>query len=143
MNPILKSLLTLSFLPRCPDLALLLLRAWLGLSIMLIHGLEKLQHFGATLTMYHDKMAIPAPFAAAAILSESVCAGFLVLGLATRWAAIFLATTMAVAFFMVHGAVLTSGDPKSGELAFIYLAGFLTVLVAGPGHFSIDAKLKP
>jgi len=31
--------------------------------------------------------------------------------------------------------------PGSGELAFVYLGGFVTLLIAGADHFSFDAKL--
>jgi putative oxidoreductase len=44
--------------------------------------------------------------------------------------------TMGVAFLLVHGAKF--GGPKGGELAFIYLGGFLAIFLAGPGRFSID-----
>jgi putative oxidoreductase len=43
---------------------------------------------------------------------------------------------MSVAFFLVHKMALKG--PMSGEMAFIYLAGFVTVLLAGPGRFSVD-----
>src|SRR5678816_704428 len=107
MNPKLKSLLTFSFMSSSTDVALLLLRVWLGISILLIHGLGKLQKFDATLSMFHDKLSIATPFAVAAIVSETLCAILLVVGFATRWAALFLAVTMAVAFVKVHGGNLT------------------------------------
>jgi len=44
-----------------------------------------------------------------------------------------------VAFALVHKMALSGAS--SGELAFIYLAGFLTLLVAGPGQFSADGIL--
>src|SRR5262245_46921752 len=99
MNFMLKKLLTLSFIPAATNAALLMLRAWLGLTILCIHGLGKLHNFAGTLDMFHSKMGIPTPLAVAAILSETVCAALLVVGLATRWAAAFLVTNMAVAFF--------------------------------------------
>ena len=34
------------------------------------------------------------------------------------------------------------GLQASGELAFIYLAGFVTLFLAGPGCFSLDAMLS-
>jgi putative oxidoreductase len=74
-----------------------------------------------------------------AIFAEFLCSLLLVLGLFTRFAALVLSSTMAVAFFMVHRTAL-SGE-HSGELAFIYLAGFLAILIAGPGKFSIDQKI--
>ena len=136
-----KKLLNLDFLPVAPDCGLLLLRVWLGLSMFLIHGLAKLQNFGATVTMFKDKMGIPSVLGAGAVLAESVFAVLLVLGLLTRLSAGFLAVTMAVAFFKVHGAVLEQGNPGSGELAFLYLGGFLTLILAGGGKFSADAKV--
>lgn len=136
-----KKLLNLEFIPASPDLGLLVLRAWLGLSMFLIHGLAKLQNFGGTVAMFKDKMGIPSVFGAAAVLAESLFAVLLVIGLATRISASFLAVTMAVAFFKVHGAVLQQGNPGSGEMAFLYLAGFVTILITGGGKFSADAKV--
>jgi putative oxidoreductase len=49
-----------------------------------------------------------------------------------------LVITMVVAFFGVHKGVLTGA--KSGELAFIYLAGFVTLFFAGPGQFAVDSS---
>jgi len=50
-----------------------------------------------------------------------------------------LVTNMAVAFFIVHQSAL-SGE-HNGELAFIYLAGYVALLIAGPGRFSADGLL--
>lgn len=136
-----KKYITLSFLPFSQDCGLLALRIWFGLSIFLIHGLAKFQNFGATVAMFREKMGIPSLFGAAAVLSESLCAILIVIGLATRLSATFLAVTMAVAFFKVHGAVLQQGNPGSGEMAFLYLGAFLAIVLAGPGRHSVDAKL--
>ena len=84
-------------------------------------------------------MGFPAPLAAAAIIAESVCAVLLVIGFATRWSAAFLSVTMAVAFVQAHHMVLKG--PGSGELAFLYLGGFLAILIAGAGRWSVDNKL--
>jgi uncharacterized membrane protein YphA (DoxX/SURF4 family) len=43
---------------------------------------------------------------------------------------------MATAFAVGHSFAL-SGD-RSGELPFIYLAGFLAIVIAGPGKYSVD-----
>jgi putative oxidoreductase len=136
-----KRLLRLDFLPASADCGLLLLRVWLGLSMLLIHGMLKLQDFAGTVSTFHEKMGIPKAAAAAAVLAESVAAVFLVIGFATRWAALALAATMGVAFTFVHKWVLKQGDPGSGELAFIYLGGFLAIFLAGAGRWSVDAKL--
>ena len=44
-----------------------------------------------------------------------------------------------VAFVLVHKMKLTGGF--NGELAFIYLAGFVALLIAGPGRYSADSFL--
>ncbi len=134
-------LIKLTFLPASADLGLLVLRVWLGLSMLLIHGLAKVQNFSGTVAMFRDKMGIPAPLGVCAILAESACAILLVLGLATRPAALFLAVTMGVAFVKVHKMLLVAGNPQSGELAFLYLGGFVALFLAGGGRFSVDDKL--
>ena len=138
-----KRLIRLDFLPGSADCGLLLLRVWLGLSMLLLHGMDKLKNFGGFVKMFGDNMHVPAPLAAAAILAESVGAALVVIGFATRWAALGLASTMGVAFFVAHKAVLapTAPPPGSGEIAFIYLGGFMAILLAGPGRWSVDAKL--
>ena len=64
----------------------------------------------------------------------------LALGLGTRWAALALSATMATAFVLAHGMAL-SGE-RSGELPFVYAAGFVAVLVMGPGRYRVDARLR-
>lgn len=135
-------LIKLKFLPVSADFGLLVLRVWLGLSMLLIHGLAKVQGFSSTVAMFRDKMGIPAPLAVCAILAESACAVLLVLGLGTRLAALFLAVTMGVAFAKVHHMVLIAkAGGQTGELAFVYLGGFVVLFLAGAGRFSVDEKL--
>src|SRR6185369_15904598 len=110
MNSNLKKVLTLSFVPASADVGLLVLRLWFGLSMLLIHGMGKMQNFGGTLDMF-QKSGIPTVFGVAAILSESVCSALVVLGLATRWAALFLVITMATAFARAHHFNLVATDP--------------------------------
>ena len=43
---------------------------------------------------------------------------------------------MFVAFLMVHKTAMTG--QSGGELAFLYLAGYITLLIAGGGLFSLD-----
>ena len=51
------------------------------------------------------------------------------MGLLTRFAAVVLATNVGVAFFFAHKGALSVGH--SGELAFIYLRGYISLLFAG------------
>lgn len=73
-----------------------------------------------------------------AIFGEVICATLLVLGLFSRLAALGCAITMGVAFTLIHELAL-KGE-HSGEMAYLYLGIFLTLLIAGPGRFSLDAR---
>ncbi len=131
--------LTLEFLPRSTDLALLVLRVWLGAAMLYLHGWGKLMGLIAGTSKFPDIFGIGAtPVLVMAIFAELVCAAALVIGLWTRLAALFLVATMGVAFFMAHGAKLSGQG--NGEMAFIYLAGYVVILVAGAGKFSVDKK---
>jgi putative oxidoreductase len=130
----------LNFLPRSVDFGLLVLRLWLGATMMLNHGRGKLMGFSQMADKFADPIGLgPSVSLSMAIFAEVVCAILVALGLLTRFAALVLVILTGVAFFLVHGRALSG--PGSGELAFIYLAGFLTIFLTGPGRFSIDRKL--
>lgn len=132
--------LRLDFLPRSPDCALLLLRIWLGLSMLSLHGWGKLVGFSEKSGKFMNFFGLgPKASMALAIFGEFLGSILLILGLFTRFAALTLAITMTVAFTLMHKGILKG--PGSGELAFIYLAGFLAILIAGGGRFSADAKM--
>ena len=80
------------------------------------------------------------PGLALVTFAETVGALLLALGLLTRFGALTLVIDLAVAFFMVHKMAVGMAA-HSGELAFIYLAGFVLLLIAGPGKFSVDQAL--
>ena len=63
----------------------------------------------------------------------------LIIGLGTRWAAFIIAINTATAFVFVHHLHL-SGE-RSGEVAWIYLAGALALFLSGAGKFSVDHGL--
>lgn len=139
MNGFLK-FLQLNFVPRSADFALLVLRVWLGVSMLALHGWGKAVNFGSMASKFADPFGLGTTASLVlAIFGELVCGALLALGLATRFAALVLVIVMSVAFFSAHGAKLSG--PGSGELAFIYLAGFVAIFFAGPGRFSFDRKL--
>ena len=129
------------FLPQSSDLGLLVLRLWLGGTLLIIHGWQKLDNFSKMAPKFDDPLHIGPKYSLIlAIFAEVVCSILLVLGLFTRFAALSCIILLAVAFFMVHHAALSGA--KSGELAFVYLAGFVALFLAGGGRFSVDAGLS-
>lgn len=119
---------------------LLVLRIWFGLSMLVLHGWGKLVNHAELAQTFPDLFGFgPAVSAYLAIMAEVFCAALVVVGFATRLALIPLIITMGVAFFIAHGGALTGEN--SGELAFMYLGGYIALLLAGPGRFSVDHHL--
>ncbi len=119
------------------DNASLLLRLWLGLSMITLHGWGKLSK------LMTDPTGFPDPLGVGVVLSlglaawaEFICSLLIIIGFATRLALTQLMATMMVAFFFVHGAALLG--PMSGEMAFIYLGAYTGLLILGPGRISLD-----
>lgn len=131
--------LHLEFVPRSVDGALFVLRVWLGLSMILLHGWGKLNGLLSGTSKFPDILGIGAtPALAMAVFAEFLCSLLVIVGLWTRLASLMLVITMSVAFFVAHGAKLSG--PGNGELAFVYLAGYVVLLLAGAGKFSVDRK---
>lgn len=117
-------------------LGLLVLRLGMGIP-MLTHGIGKAMNFSHMSEMFVDPFGISNMGALyLVIFAELVCAILVAIGLFTRLAAIPVIITMATAGFIVHAA-----DPwQRKELAFVYLFGFIAILIAGPGKYSLDKK---
>jgi putative oxidoreductase len=116
---------------------LLLLRLWLGLAMFLNHGVDKLTHFDKYAAKFPDPLGIGVtPGLALVTFAETAGAVLLAFGLLTRFAALTLAIDLGVAVFMVHKTA-----NGGGELAFIYLAGYVALFFAGGGKFSVDKPL--
>ena len=132
--------LQLGFLPRNYDLALLVLRVWLGLDLFFKHGIEKVAHFSRMAAHFPDPVHIgPRLSLMFALLSDAICSLLVVLGLGTRWAALIIVINLAVAFTLVHHFAVSG--PHSGELPLVLLGGFIAVLIAGAGRYSVDRNV--
>ena len=114
--------------------SLLLLRLTLG-GLMIPHGVQKLMRFAAKSSTFSDPFGIGSPTSMAlTIFAELFCAAFIVVGLMTRLASIPLIIAMSVAvFYSRHGKIF-----GEGEHAALYLGGFIALLFAGPGKYSMD-----
>lgn len=123
------------------DVGLLLLRLGAGGLMLFGHGIRKAQRYATLSETFSDPLGIGSVHSLnLAVFAEVVCAAMVIIGLATRVAAVNVAGTMAVAAFIVHG-----NDPwPKPELAIVYLVPFLVLVLTGPGRFSFDAyRSKP
>ena len=127
----------LGFVPRHFDSGLLLLRVVFGLTLCITHGWVKVLHFSQMAAHFPDPLHIGARFTLLfAVLSDFICSLLIVLGLATRWAALIVAINTGAAFVLVHKFALMG--PRSGELPLLFCAWALSIAIMGPGRYSID-----
>jgi putative oxidoreductase len=73
---------------------------------------------------------------------ELVGGALLLIGLFTRPAAFILAGEMAVAYWMFHAPNSPFPAVNMGDAAILYCFIFLYIAAAGPGPWSVDARLN-
>jgi len=118
-------------------MALLVARLWFGLTMLFNHGFDKLAHFNDIVGTFPDPLRLGQEASLIlVILAEVGGALLLTVGFMTRVAAAVLVIDMFVAFLMVHKTAMNGQG--GGELAFLYLAGFVMLVIAGGGLFSLD-----
>jgi len=105
--------------------------------MMLSHGIPKLQKLINGDFKFADPIGIgQSPSLFLTVIAEFICPLFIIIGYKTRLAIIPIAITMFVAAVIVHGA--DAFDVK--EKALMYLTFFITIMLLGPGKYSIDKK---
>ena len=116
---------------------LTLLRMGLGMTMLWSHGIPKLQKFSVIAPHFPDPLGLGSTLSLGLVIgAECVCSLLLIMGLGVRLVVIPLIITMGVAFFIFHSA-----DPfAKKELAFLYLTGFLTILIGGGGAYKVTLK---
>ena len=127
------------------DLSLLFLRIGIGGMLLGLHGWARLVNaFGYlflgqpwTFAGLVQRMGFPMPtvFAVASALAESLGAILLIAGLGTRWAALVVGFNLAVAV-----GLELSKHSSAVELPAVYLIAIVTIGIAGPGSYSLDAR---
>jgi len=126
-----------SYAPINIDAGLLILRVAAGLLVAVNHGWGKVERFmsGEAIKFYDFGGIGPQASLGLAAFAEFVCALLVVLGLFHRLALIPLVITFIVAAFMANAdATLADREP-----ALAYLFVFVTLLLTGPGKYSVDA----
>ena len=132
-----------SHLSKFRDLGLLLLRAVIGSYLAFGHGWGKIAGgpeqwagLGGTMEIFGLGFA-PTFWGFMAAFAEFACALLVVVGFLTRPAALLVVINMAVAATAhITGAI--DGGP---EMALLYGFVFLSLILIGPGKYSIDEQV--
>ncbi|MEO6488669.1 MAG: DoxX family protein [Ferruginibacter sp.] len=118
--------------------AMLLMRLVFGILLM-FHGYTKLTHFNEYKGKFMDFMGMGMPSSLALVIfAEFFCALFIVIGVFTRLATIPIIITMAVALYSAHKMQVFD----AGEMVTLFLGGFITILILGPGRISVDGMIS-
>lgn len=118
------------------SLLLLTLRIFFG-PMLMTHGLDKLYHYTELCFVFPDPVGIGREISLLfAIFGELFCSVAFMFGALYRITMIPMLIVVAFAFFRIH-----EGSVNQGELAFIYLMVLVLLYIAGPGKYSIDAKI--
>ena len=135
-----RNFLQLKFIPASFDFGLLILRVWLGLSLFVKHGVEKLFGFQHMLSHFPDPIHIgPVPSLIWATLADGICSLLVIIGLFTRLGSAIIVINLLVVFGILHGF---SFMQDHAQLVYVYLGGYLAIFFAGPGKYSVDKRLS-
>jgi putative oxidoreductase len=111
-------------------------------TLFLRHGLEKLFGPADAIGQFPDPLHLGNYVSfIAATCSDSLFSILIVTGLATRWAALFIFGDIFVAWALIVHFQFFAHGVSAGEAMVLYLSGFVTIALAGPGRFSVDAFL--
>ena len=136
-------LLLLKQVPLKPDLGLLLLRIFAFTFLFLKHGAIDLSTFGALSHSFDDPIHIGhLPTLVLATLSDAICAVLIIVGLATRWAALYTFFVHFVAFAFVLHFTFISRHVPNGEKLLLYIGAGLALYFLGAGKYSVDAMIQ-
>ena len=115
----------------------LVLRLGVG-CLLLPHGYDKLIHFAKYKGQFINFMGIGVtPSLSLTIFAEFFCSIFIILGFATRLAAIPPIIAMAVALLKAHNGDIFG----KGEHAALFMFGLIALLFTGPGKISVDGAI--
>ena len=132
-----KKLLSTHYSAGAFNVAMLFLRIVSG-ALMMKHGYDKLVNFAKYKGQFMNFLGMgQATSLSLSIFAEFFCALFIIIGLLTRLASIPLIVVMGVAIFKANNADFFG----EAEMASLYLACYVVLLLAGPGKISVDGMV--
>lgn len=133
-----KKLLSTGYSAYAFNLALFILRVGAGI-LMIHHGYDKLVHFKQYAPNFMHFLGLSSTFSLGLVVfAEFFCSIFVMLGLFTRFACIFLLISTFVAVSDAHKYDIFG----KGEHASLFFIIFLTILIIGPGKISVDGMMN-
>ena len=132
-----KKLLNTGYNATTFNLALFILRVGAGI-LMVHHGYDKLVKFHEYAPNFMHFLGLSGSVSLALVIfSEFFCAIFVMLGLFTRFACIFLMISTFVAVSDAHKYDILG----KGEHASLFFIIYFTILIIGPGKISVDGMI--
>ena len=120
------------------NIAVLLIRVTFGSMLLINHGIDKLRHFAEKQNSFPDPVHLGhLPSLMLVLFAEVFCTVFIILGLFTRIMAIPVVINFVVIAFLVN----KGGYSGPAETGVLYLAAFFSILLMGPGKYSIDGAM--
>jgi len=127
-----------------PNIGLLLLRVSLG-GLFLLHGINKVQNGVEGMKGMMTANGLPALMAYGVYVGEVLAPILIIVGIATRPAALTIAFTMVIAIYVAHsGDVFELGKHGGSkiELPLLYLFGSLALCFTGSGKIGLRKGKK-
>ena len=121
--------------------ATLVLRLFFGI-LMMYHGYEKLVNFETARSHMPEFLGMSKSIVIILVIfAEFFCALFVVLGLFTRLSTIPIIILLCVILIKKYYVVTGSSQLTSNHLENVrlFLGGYLTILIIGPGKISVDS----
>ncbi|GGP24402.1 DoxX family protein [Silvimonas amylolytica] len=116
---------------------LLFLRISASLLLLAVHGWPKFAHYTAQLQEIEDPFSLGRQFSLwFALFVEVICPPAIMLGVLTRLAVLPVVILLLVAMLAVH----PDWSLAQGQFGWLLLIAFGSLLIAGPGDWSVDAR---
>ena len=124
------------------DIGKLILRMTLGI-LLLLHGIAKITGGVSGIEKMLEGIGLPNSLALGVYVGEVLAPILVIIGFYSRVGAALIAVTMVVAVLLAHQADLLLLERSGGwalELQGFFLFTALSIMLMGPGRFSINRR---